>query len=90
MAAGAQPAPRARGGQFSPFRAIWDLLTNVKFALLLVGTALAACMLGVLIPQMPGPMQDNAAARSAWLLNRRSSALAWSRVRRLRVVRSVM
>jgi cytochrome c biogenesis protein len=67
MAAEARPTPHAPLGPFSPFRWLWDLLTNVKFALVLVGTALGASFLGVLIPQMPGPMRANPAARSAWL-----------------------
>ncbi|MGI8925657.1 MAG: cytochrome c biogenesis protein ResB [Tepidiformaceae bacterium] len=60
----------AQGG-FDPLRLAWNLLTNVKFALLLVGTALALSMVGVVIPQLPGPMRQNAAARSAWLELRR-------------------
>lgn len=50
-----------------PFRPLWALLTNVKFALLLVGTAAGAGLLAVVIPQMPGPMRGNPAGRSAWL-----------------------
>jgi len=50
-----------------PFRPLWSLLTNVKFALLLVGSAAAAGLLAVVIPQMPGPMRANPAGRSAWL-----------------------
>ncbi|MCS7295612.1 MAG: hypothetical protein RMK15_10560, partial [Chloroflexota bacterium] len=49
-----------------PFRPLWSLLTNVKFALLLVGSAAAAGLLAVVIPQMPGPMRANPAGRSAW------------------------
>lgn len=60
-------APRLRGGSFDPFRLIWSLLCNVKFALLLVGVAALACMLGILLPQLPIPMRGNPAARSAWL-----------------------
>ncbi len=62
-----------RPSGLDPFRTIWNLLTNVKFALLLVGTALAAGMIGVVIPQVPGPMRSNATARSAWLELRRDS-----------------
>ncbi|MCL4239811.1 MAG: cytochrome c biogenesis protein ResB [Dehalococcoidia bacterium] len=39
----------------------------MKFALLLVGIAGLACLLGVLLPQVPIPMRANPAARSAWL-----------------------
>ncbi len=60
-------APAFRPGGLDPLRWAWNLLTNVKFALLLVGLAGLAALLGVVIPQMPGPMRNNAAARSAWL-----------------------
>lgn len=60
-------APGLRGRRFDPLRLVWSLLCNVKFALLLVGVAGLACMLGVLLPQVPIPMRRNPAARSAWL-----------------------
>jgi cytochrome c biogenesis protein len=50
-----------------PLRTVWNLLTNVKFALVLVGLALSAGLIGVVIPQVPGPMRGNAPARSAWM-----------------------
>jgi len=59
--------PEMRSGGLDPLRTIWNLLTNVKFALVLVGTALVAGLVGTVIPQVPGPMRSNAAARSAWL-----------------------
>lgn len=65
----AQPA--AGGGRFDPFRAVWRLLTNVKFALLLVGVAALLGLVGVLIPQMPAEMLGNPAARAAWLEGQR-------------------
>ena len=61
----------SRGSLPNPFRLAWNLLTNVKFALALVGLAGLAALLGVVIPQMPGPMRESAAARSAWLELRR-------------------
>ena len=68
MAARATTSVRGlRGGSFDPFRLVWALLCNVKFALLLVGLAGLACVLGVLLPQVPIPMRSNPAARSAWL-----------------------
>ncbi|MEP7215537.1 MAG: cytochrome c biogenesis protein ResB, partial [Anaerolineaceae bacterium] len=60
-----------RPSGFDPLRTAWNLLTNVKFALTLVGVALVAGMIGVVIPQVPGPMRANPAARSAWMELRR-------------------
>ena len=60
-------------GGLDPLRTIWNLLTNVKFALFLVGTALMAGLVGVVIPQVPGPMRGNPTARSAWLELRRDT-----------------
>ena len=56
-----------------PLRTAWQLLTNVKFALFLVGLALVAGLVGTVIPQVPGPMRGNLAARSAWMELRRDS-----------------
>lgn len=60
-------------GGLDPLKTAWQLLTNVKFALLLVGVALGAGMVGVVLPQVPGPMRGNPAARSAWLEIRRET-----------------
>jgi cytochrome c biogenesis protein len=68
MAAGQQAAsPSLRPAGLDPFRWAWDLLTNVKFALVLVGAAAVAGLVGTVLPQLPAPMRDNAAARQAWL-----------------------
>ncbi|MCZ2108454.1 MAG: cytochrome c biogenesis protein ResB [Dehalococcoidia bacterium] len=67
----ATPAPALKPGGLDPLRWAWGLLTNVKFALLLVGLAAFAGLIGVVIPQMPGPMRANPAARRAWLELRR-------------------
>ena len=68
MAAEARPAsPALKPGGLDPLRWLWQLFTNVKFALVLVGTAAAAGLIGVVFPQMPGPMRQNAAAKQAWL-----------------------
>jgi len=72
MAATAQAANAARPSGLDPFRTIWNLLTNVKFAVVLVGTAAFAGLLGVVFPQLPGPMRTNTAARAAWLEAHRS------------------
>jgi len=45
----------------------------VKFALFLVGLALFAGMIGVVVPQVPGPMRANPPARSAWIELRRET-----------------
>lgn len=57
--------PAAASG-FDPLRTAWRLLTNVKFAMVLVATAAAVGMIGVVIPQLPAEMQGNPAAQSAW------------------------
>lgn len=68
MSAPARPAAAPlRPGGLDPLRFLWQLLTNVKFALLLVGLAVVAGLVGVVVPQVPAPMRGNAAARSAWL-----------------------
>jgi cytochrome c biogenesis protein len=63
--------PAAGGSRFDPFRRAWKLLTNVKFALLLVGVAALLSLVGVLIPQMPAEMQGSPAAQAAWLEGQR-------------------
>ena len=68
-----EPNARIEPGGLDPLRWAWQLLTNVKFALLLVGLALVAGMVGVVLPQVPGPMRANPAARSAWLELRRET-----------------
>jgi len=60
----AAPTFRSRG--FDPFRLAWDLLTNVKFALFLVGLAGIGGLIGTVVPQLPSPMRGNAAAQAAW------------------------
>lgn len=68
MAVDARPInPAMKPSGFDPLRFIWQLLCNVKFALVLVGLALLAGLIGIVIPQLPGPMRTNAAAKSAWL-----------------------
>lgn len=67
MATDAQVARRGWSAMPGSLRIIWALLTNVKFALLLVGTATAASTVGIVIPQVPVEMRNNPAARSAWL-----------------------
>lgn len=72
MAAGAQSRPVSqRFGRPDPFHWVWALLCNVKFALLLVGLAGVAALVGVIVPQVPAPMRRNPAARQAWIEMRR-------------------
>ena len=72
MTASAPAASHAlRPSGFDPLRTAWNLLTNVKFALTLVGATVLAGLVGVLVPQVPGPMRANPAARSAWMELRR-------------------
>ena len=52
---------------FDPLRIAWGLLTNVKFALLLISTVVVGGFIGTVVPQLPAPMRSNLAARSAWL-----------------------
>jgi hypothetical protein len=67
----ATPTPAVQPTGLDPFRLIWQLLTNVKFALLLIGLAGVASLVGTILPQLPGPMVDNPPARSAWMELRR-------------------
>ncbi|NJD63895.1 MAG: cytochrome c biogenesis protein ResB [Chloroflexi bacterium] len=68
-----EPDARIEPGGLDPLRWAWQLLTIVKFALFLVGLALVAGMVGVVLPQVPGPMRANPAARSAWIELRRET-----------------
>ena len=77
-AKGEQPTANVAPSGLDPLRTIWNLLTNVKFALTLVGISLGAGMLGTILPQVPGPMRNNATARSAWLELRREDYGAYT------------
>lgn len=80
MAAGARPAnpAMAPGNGLDPLRWAWNLLTNVKFALVLVGAACVAGMIGVLFPQLPAQMRSNPPARSAWMELQRGKYGEWT------------
>jgi cytochrome c biogenesis protein len=68
MTAEARPASSLlRPGGVDPFRFAWNLLTNVKFALLLVGLAGVVGLIGTVVPQLPAQMRDNPAAQAAWI-----------------------
>ncbi len=64
---------------FDPFRSTWRLLTNVKFAMVLVATAALVGMIGVVIPQLPGEMKGNPAAQSAWFALRQQDFGSFTR-----------
>jgi len=68
MTAETRPAASTmRPTGFDPFRATWNLLTNVKFALFLVGLAGVAGLIGTVVPQLPAQMRGNPAAQAAWI-----------------------
>jgi cytochrome c biogenesis protein len=68
MTAEARPASSLlRPGGVDPLRFAWNLLTNVKFALLLVGLAGVVGLIGTVVPQLPAQMRDNPAAQAAWI-----------------------
>jgi cytochrome c biogenesis protein len=63
----AQTAAGSRWLDVDPLRALWRLLTSVRFALALIGFLALAALLGVLIPQLPQEMRGNPAAEAAWV-----------------------
>lgn len=71
MAARTQARAVGRSTRLDPFHWIWALLCNVKFALVLVGLAGLAALVGVVVPQVPPPMRGNPPARAAWIELRR-------------------
>jgi cytochrome c biogenesis protein len=66
--------PVRRSGSWSrtlnlinPLRAVWWLVTNVRFAIVLLMLLALVSLLGVVIPQMPDNVRGDAAAESTWL-----------------------
>ena len=51
----------------SPFRAVWWLVTNVRFAILLLVVMASVSLLGVVIPQMPTNVRGDATSEADWL-----------------------
>ncbi len=64
------PSPLIPPG-LDPLRFTWDVLTNAKFALVMVATAALAGFIGVVLPQVPAAVRGSPAARSAWLEEQR-------------------
>ena len=64
--------PASRGwsrsfGLLNPLRAAWWLLTNVRFAIVLLVVLCALSLLGVVLPQMPLNVRGDVVAESDWL-----------------------
>jgi cytochrome c biogenesis protein len=51
----------------NPLRAVWWLVTNVRFAILLLVLMAVISLVGVLIPQMPSNVRGDAASEANWL-----------------------
>jgi len=53
--------------ELDPLRAVWRLFTSVRWALILLAFLALACLLGVLLPQMPSTVRGDSAAVADWL-----------------------
>lgn len=51
----------------NPLRAVWWLVTNVRFAIVLLMVLALVSLLGVLVPQIPDNVRGDAGAESTWL-----------------------
>lgn len=51
----------------NPLRAVWWLVTNVRFAIVLLVLLTLVSLLGVVVPQIPGNVRGDAALESDWL-----------------------
>ncbi len=51
----------------NPFRAVWWLVTNVRFAIVLLVVMAGISLLGVVIPQMPVNVRGDATSEADWL-----------------------
>ena len=51
----------------NPLRAVWWLVTNVRFAILLLVLMAGISLVGVLIPQMPSNVRGDASQEANWL-----------------------
>lgn len=54
-------------GVINPLRAVWWLVTNVRFAIVLLVLLTMVSLLGVVIPQMPDNVRGDAALETTWL-----------------------
>ncbi|MEO8456652.1 MAG: cytochrome c biogenesis protein ResB [Chloroflexota bacterium] len=74
MEAGKTIREPARRGSWSrtlnfinPLRAVWWLVTNVRFAIILLVLLVVVALMGVLIPQMPDNVRGDAVLEANWL-----------------------
>jgi len=54
-------------GLLNPLRAVWWLLTNVRFAVILLAVLCVVSLLGVVLPQKPLAIRGDVVAQTAWL-----------------------
>jgi cytochrome c biogenesis protein ResB len=54
-------------GVMNPLRAVWWLVTNVRFAILLLVLVVVVSLIGVLVPQMPANVRGDALLEEEWL-----------------------
>jgi cytochrome c biogenesis protein len=51
----------------NPLRAVWWLVTSVRFAIFLLGLLAVVSLIGVLVPQVPANIRGDALSESMWL-----------------------
>ena len=57
----------SRLAPWNPLRAVWRLLTNVRWAIALIAFLALTSLLGVLLPQIPDGVRGDSPAVSVWL-----------------------
>ncbi len=65
--AAARRAAAIGAGLLRPLRAVWWLLTNVRFAIVLLAALSLVSLLGVVLPQVPTNVRGDALAEARWL-----------------------
>lgn len=71
-------AARRTGEVGSALERLWDLLTSMKFALLLILVFAGLAMVGALVMQMPAGVADDPQARASWLAEVRPRYGGWT------------